>query len=321
MLLSRSALHGSLSVGLLCLALCSGGETALQRFEYSQIQMGVAARIVVYAPNRETAERACTAAFKRFAELEDVMSDYRPTSELMRLCARAGGAPVPVSEDLFDILERALDFAERSDGAFDPTVGPLIQLWRKARREQILPKYSEILEAQRLTGWRNVILDRKKRTAQLQIVGMRLDLGGIGKGYACDAAQTVLKKWGVRRALVEAGGDIVVSEPPPGKRGWGVEVVHPGPNTKHQILLLKHVGISSSGDTEQFVEIGGVRYSHIVNPKTGVGLTDRIAVTVIAPNGTVSDGLSTALSVLGKEAGEGLAENYRGVRVSIRQVH
>jgi len=151
---------------------------------------------------------------------------------------------------------------------------------------------------------------------------MQLDLGGIAKGYACDEAIRTLKANGIKSALVEMGGDIVVSGPPPGKKGWEIEIANADAARsldKPRMLALSNSAVSSSGDTEQFVEIGGKRYSHIVDPRTGLGLTDRIAVTVVAPNGVTSDGLSTAISVLGDKKGRALANTYPGVSVYIRK--
>lgn len=256
-----------------------------QRFEYSQVAMGVRARIVLYAEDEPAAQQAASAAFDRIAYLEDVMSDYRPTSELMRLCAKAGGPPVHVSPELLFILTKSQDLAERSGGAFDVTVGPLVRLWRQARKSGVLPTPAERIAARRLVGWRKMRIDPKSSTVRLAVPGMRLDLGGIAKGYACDEAIRVLKEQGIESALVEMGGDIAVSRPPPGNDGWEIEVAG-------KTMILSNEAISSSGDTEQFVEIGGKRYSHIVDPKTGLGLTSRIAVTVVAPAGWVSDGLS-----------------------------
>lgn len=280
--------------------------------------MGVRARIVVYAPDETRARSACRAAFDRIAELEDVMSDYRPTSELVRLCAQAGGPPVKVSDDLLAILVRSQDLARRSNGAFDATIGPLVKLWRKARKSETLPPAEDLSAARKLVGWRSITIDRTARTVRLALPGMQLDLGGIAKGSACDEALRVLKREGVSSALVEMGGDIAVSGPPPGKPGWGIEIANSADPLK-QTLTLKNAGVSSSGDTEQFVEISGVRYSHIVDPRTGLGLTDRIAVTVIARDCATSDGLSTAVSVLGEKKGRALVRTYSGASVYIRR--
>lgn len=278
--------------------------------------MGVRARIVVYASGEADAARACRAAFDRIARLEDVMSDYRPTSELMRLCAKSGGGPVRVSPELLFVLQKSQDLARRSNGAFDVTVGPLVKLWRAARKSGALPTRKEIDAARKLVGWRKMTIDAKRGTVRLSTPGMRLDLGGIAKGCACDEAIRVLRRHGIRSALVEMGGDIVVSGPPPEKTGWEIEIPN-APDAVRRLAVLTGAAVSSSGDTQQYVEIDGVRYSHIVDPRTGLGLTDRIAVTVVAPNGITSDGLSTAVSVLGADKGRALVEAFSGSSVHI----
>jgi thiamine biosynthesis lipoprotein len=296
----------------------TGSALALTRYQYSQLHMGVEVRLVVYAVDEAAAARACTAAFRRVAELEDIMSDYRKTSELMRLCARGGGPPVRVSEELFFVLERAQQLSRRSGGAFDVTVGPYVALWRQARRSGQLPAADALRRAAGHVGWRKMRLDRRRRTVQLLVPGMRLDLGGIAKGYAGDQTLKTLQQHGVTRALVEAGGDIVVSGPPPDREGWQVELPA-APNAKKPSVTLAHAAISSSGDTEQFVEIGGRRYSHVVDPRTGLGLTNRLMATVIARDGVTSDSLSTAVTVLGPEQGAALVRSVPGARVFIRR--
>ncbi len=279
--------------------------------------MGVDVRIVAYANKKATAERACAAAFERFAELDTIMSDYRETSELMRLCAHAGGQAVPVSRDLFTVLQYAQVKARRSGGAFDVTCGPLVRLWRKARKSKTLPSQAEIESARGKVGWKLLELDPRRRTVRLLKPGMQLDLGGIGKGYADDCAQEVLKRNGIRSALVEAGGDIVVSDPPPGQVGWKIEVPNAIDITAAP-LLFANTAISTSGDLEQSAEIGGKWYSHIIDPRTGMPLTDRIQVTIVARKGITSDGLSTAISVLGPEKGCAVARTYPGTTVYVR---
>lgn len=277
--------------------------------------MGVQARIVLYAGDAETAERAARAAYARFAALEDVMSDYRATSEVMRLCARAGGPPVVVGADLFRVLERAQEVARRSEGAFDVTVGPFVTLWRRSRRSKQLPAPAELREARALVGWQKMRLDPAKRTVQLMVPGMRLDLGGIAKGDACDQALRELGKNGVTSALIEAGGDITMSGPPPDRDGWRIEITE---SADHRSVTLANGAVSTSGDTEQFVEIGGRRYAHIVDPRTGLGLTRSVAATVVAPDGLTTDPLATAVCILGPEKGAALVRTFRGASVSFR---
>lgn len=301
----------SLALALICPG--ASGEP-LQRFEYSEVAMGGRARIVVYAADESAASRTCRAAFDRIAELEDVMSDYRPTSELMRLCARSGGPAQVVSDDLLDILLRCQDLSRRSGGAFDATAGPIVRLWRAARKSGELPDPHELAAARRRSGWRKMVINADACTVRLVEPGMLLDLGGIAKGYACDEALRVLREAGLTRALVEMGGDIAVGAPPPGTSGWWIEAA--GAPSTHNRLTLANAGVSTSGDTEQFVEIDGMRYSHIVDPRTGLGLTNRIMVTVIAPEAATSDGLATAVCVLGEQKGRELVSLYDGARIA-----
>jgi FAD:protein FMN transferase len=280
--------------------------------------MGVDARLVVYAPDLKTAEEACTAAFARIAELDSIMSDYRRDSELNRLSAKSGGSPVHVSADLFRVLQRAQEVSRKSGGAFDVTAGPLINLWRQARKTGKLPDPQEIGRVRRLVGWQKMKLDARTRTVRLVVPGMKLDLGGVAKGYADDEAQRVLKQHGITRALVEMGGDIVVSGAPPDKDGWTIRVPNAGVDKGPVDLKFTNCAVSTSGDTEQFAVIGGRRYSHVVDPRTGRALTNRVQVTVIAPDGLTSDPLSTTLSILGQNGRGKLLRAYPGTKAYVR---
>ena len=279
--------------------------------------MGVRARIVLYSPDEAAAAAAARAAFDRIALLEDIMSDYRPTSELMRLCDRAGGPPVRVSPALMFVLVRSQELSRRSHGAFDVTVGPLAKLWRAARKSGKLPAQSDLRAAMKLVGWRKISLDTVARTVSLSTPGMRLDLGGIAKGYACDEALRTIRDCRIESALAEMGGDIALGDAPPGADGWKIEIPNNVDN-KSRNAVLANCAVSSSGDTEQFVVIEGKRYSHVVDPGTGLGLTSRLAVTVVAKNAMTSDGLATALSVLGPQKGRALLKGFEGATASYR---
>jgi thiamine biosynthesis lipoprotein len=283
--------------------------------------MGTQFRIVFYAPDEAAAKKAADAAFARIAHLDDTMSDYKETSELMALGRQAGGPPVKVSDDLFRVLAASQKVARRSDGAFDVTIGPVVRLWRRARRQRELPAPQRLAAARELVGYEKLILNEQARTARLLKKGMLLDLGGIAKGFAADEAQAVLKQHGIRSALVAAGGDIVVSGPPPGSPGWriGIAPLDAPDKPPTRQLVLKDAAVSTSGDAEQFVEINGKRYSHIVDPKTGVGLLGRNSVTVVAPNGMTSDSLATAVSVLGPAKGIELIDTTEGTAALVIQ--
>jgi thiamine biosynthesis lipoprotein len=232
----------------------------------------------------------------------------------MQLCAKSGGPPVPVSPDLFAVLARAQDVSRLTDGAFDATVGPVVRLWRRARRTRELPPAEQLAAARALVDYRLMTLDPQAQTVRLAKAGMQLDLGGIAKGYAAEAMQTVLKQHGVTRALVAAGGDVVATGPPPDAPGWRVAIAAaPGEDKNGPTLLLRDAAVSTSGDAEQYVEIGGTRYAHIVDPRTGLGLTDTWQVSVVSRDGTTSDAIDTALAVFGPERGVKLVEGLEGV--------
>jgi thiamine biosynthesis lipoprotein len=299
-----------------CPAVVGASAQRPQRFEFESKHMGTTFRIVLYAADKAAAAKAADAAFARVAELDAVMSDYKKDSELMRLCrafATAAGDPVAVGPDLFCVLRKAEEMSERSDGAFDVTVGPVVQLWRLARRTQELPDPKEFAAARARVGYKKVQLDAAKKTVRLLTPGMQLDLGGIAKGYAADEALKLLReKFGIERALVAAAGDIACGDPPPGQTGWKVEVAPIAKSQKPRALTLANAAVSTSGDLEQFVEIGGVRYSHVLDPKTGLGLTGQRSVTVVAPRGVTADSMTKAVSVLPPERALKLVEETPG---------
>jgi thiamine biosynthesis lipoprotein len=276
--------------------------------------MGVPFTIVLYAQDRAAANRGFDAAFARIEGLGDVFSDYDATSEAMRLCASAPHSEgVPVSEDLWKVLARARALSRRTGGAFDVTVGPLTKLWRRARRRREFPPNDRLEEARNAVGYQLIQLDETNRRVRLTRADMRLDFGGIAKGYAADEALKVLRAKGIEQALVNASGDIAAGRPPPGKAGWKVGVAPlelDGPPSL--FLRLANAGIATSGDAFQYVEIAGRRFSHIVDPRTGLGLARRSSVSIIASDCATADSLASAVSVCGPENGLPLVENTPG---------
>jgi thiamine biosynthesis lipoprotein len=276
---------------------------SLSRFEFSEPHMGTTFTVVLYARDPAEAARGSRAAFGRIAELDARLSDYRQTSEAMRLTRDGVETAVRVSDDLYSVLSLSLAISIRSRGAFDPTVGPLTHLWRRARRQSELPQAAEVEAARAVSGPALVHLDPASRSVRLARAGMRLDFGGIAKGYAADRSLDVLRETGIRRALVVAGGDVAAAEPPPGESGWRVAIAPFDTATPAatRSLTLARAAVSTSGDAEQWVEIGGVRYSHILDPRTGRPLTGHRQVTVMARDATTSDMLATTLCVLGED--------------------
>jgi thiamine biosynthesis lipoprotein len=305
----------SLIALLLTAFCCRADEPTVTRHAFTQPHMGTQFKIIVYAADEDAATKAVEAAYERIAALDRTMSDYRSTSELMRLCKKAGGDPVKVSNELFFVLVKAQEVSRLSDGAFDVTVGPVVRLWRKARKTKKLPDPDELKKALALVGYQKMKLDGKAHTVQLTKAGMQLDLGGIAKGYAADEALKVLEKHGITRALVAAGGDIAVSDAPPDAKGWTIGIAPLlDPDSKPtRYLLLKNAAVSTSGDAEQSVEIDGKRYSHIVDPKTGIGLLGRMSVTVVARRGIDSDSLTKVVAVLGPKRGIPIIEKMPGI--------
>lgn len=314
----QAAVRGG--VGILCVALgIAAGladEPSLTRFEFEQVRFAAPVRLTFYAPSEEVANPLAQSIFDRLKQFDRIMSDYDPDSELSRLCDNSrAGHPVKVSDELWDVLAASRRFSQATDGAFDISVGPVVKLWRVARRKKILPDPDALAQALTKVDGKSIILDEASHTVELQREGMRLDLGGIAQGYAADKAFEMLQAGGVTRAMVDVSGDIRVGDPPPGEAGWRVAIESAkGPNSSEgaRTLALANCAVSTSGDAYQFVEIDGVRYSHIVDPKTGVGLTTASSVTVIAPDALTADGLDTAILVLGPERGLKTLDQFPG---------
>jgi thiamine biosynthesis lipoprotein len=293
---------------------------SLQRFEFHEPHMGTDTRIVLYAQDDAAAGAAVRAAFDRVEALNRTLSDYQPTSELMQVSARAGQGAIAVSDDLFRVLAAAQDLAARSDGAFDVTCGPLTRLWRRARHVSELPAAARVEEARALTGFRALQLDARARTVTLAKTDMSLDVGGIAKGYAAEEALHMLALRGFPRALVALGGDIAVGEPPPDREGWLIDVATldaAGVTAVPAVgpILLRDAAISTAGDAEQRLTADGLRYSHILDPRTGWPMTVRSSTTVIARHGLDADGLDTTAAILGPERGLSLVEATPGAAV------
>ncbi|WP_166820801.1 FAD:protein FMN transferase [Thalassoroseus pseudoceratinae] len=298
----------------------------LQEFTFREVRMGVVFTLRLYAPDTPRANSAAKAAFDRVGEINNALSDYDPDSELSQLGRKSGpGRPVPVSEDLWTVLVAGQKLSRQSNGAFDVTVGPVVKLWRSARRHRKLPDSAELQNARQLVGFQQIALDTKRQTVELGRSGMQLDFGGIAKGYAGDEMLRVLREHKITRVLIDASGDLVVGDPPPGKTGWRVAIAPLTDANSDQkselgqsrVLCLRNIAVATSGDAYQFVEINGVRYSHIVNPKTGLGLTHRSTVTVIAPTGMEADSLASALSVLEWDAVWKFVESRENVEAFI----
>lgn len=283
---------------------------APKSFTYRQVVMGVETSITLYANGEDDAVAAAKAAFARLDDLENAMSDYRAESELMRLAATSGVA-VPVSQDLFEVLARAETVRLATDGAFDITAGPLTRLWRDARKRGELPTPDAIAAARAKVGGDAVALDAATETVTITRVGLGLDLGGIGKGFAAAKAIETLAALGHPQALVAIAGDVAAGAAPPGRDAWTVETSDGVP------FPLVHASASTSGNAEQFLDVGGVRYSHILDLATGLGSTLQLEATVTGPDGAVVDALSSALVLRAPESGVALLAAFPGFEARI----
>lgn len=278
--------------------------------------MGTEFRLVCYAEDESSASLAAQAAFARIDELEGRLSDYDPESELSRLTRDvAPGERRSVSGDLASVLLYADEVSRATEGAFDVTVGPLVRLWRRARRQGELPSAARLEEALGRVCYQHLSFEGD--FVRIDQAGMRLDLGGIAKGYALDEALDVVRAHGIDRALVDGGGDVVAGDPPPFREGWRVVLdVGQGPAGT---VVLAHGACATSGDAFRYVELEGVRYSHVIDPRSGKALTSRRAATVLAPTGMQADAWASALCVLEPEAGLARIESQKDFEARVWQ--
>jgi FAD:protein FMN transferase len=293
------------SAMFLPLLLAATGALADEPYTFRRPCMGTVWTVKLYAPDEESARAAANGALARVEQLNGTLSDYLPESELSRLSATAGsGRAVTVSGDLMTVLALSREAAAQSGGVFDITIGPFVELWRTAKKTGRLPAADEVKAARAATGWEDLILDRKAGTALLKKPGMKLDPGGIAKGFAQDEAMKVLReKFHIRRALIDAGGSPLVSERPPDRDGWVVQLAKAREDDPDVLLRVENACVDTSGDLNQFVEIDGRRYSHIIDKHTGLGMTDSTQATVVAPSAATADWLATALCLMGPEKG------------------
>ncbi len=281
---------------VICFTACA----QYKKYSFQQPKMGSPFNIVIYSVDSVAAENAALATFRMIDTLNEIYSDYLPNSELNNLCASSGtGKWVKVSKPLFAILQKARHCSEISFGSFDVTMSPVIRLWRTARREKRLPDKDSLNEAKKRVSYKYIEVDTGNRCIRLLKSGMQLDLGGIAKGETAQRAYARLCKLGFPYSLVDAGGDIVAGNVPPQVEGWKIAINLPETEElMNQQLLLRNKAVTTSGDLYQYLEVNGVRYSHIIDPTTGWALTNSRNVTVIADNGTDADWLTKACSIL-----------------------
>lgn len=309
--------------GAVSVARPANPEGTPNRAESIAFTMGTVARITAEGERAEEAVAAVTAELDRLTAIFD---RFRPYGDLAAVNA-AGGEWVKVSGEVMTLLEEALFLAELSGGSFDPTIAPVVDLWGFVEVDHEHgsdsptpmaghkpPDPNELARVHKTVGYRGVEIDRENGRVRLTVPGQQIDLGAVAKGYAADRAAELLRQQGVERALIDLGGDIYALGTRPDGTPWRLGIRHP--RVQGQLLGIvraSDVAVATSGDYERYFEYQGVRYSHILDPKTGWPAQEVISVTVVAPSGVWADALSTAAFVLGKERGAALLESLDGV--------
>ncbi|HXB07780.1 MAG TPA: FAD:protein FMN transferase [Puia sp.] len=293
------------------------------KYSFERPAMGSPFTITIETGDSLAAARAAAEGFRLTDTLNGMLSDYVDSSEINRLSATSGrGRFIIVSPPLFDILRRAQEAARMSQGRYDITVGPVVRLWRKARKTGVPPAPDEIAAALKHTGYRYLHLDTTSSSVWLEKPGMQLDVGGLGKGFVAQAVLQRLAEWGFPVAMVNAGGKIVAGASPAGRAGWIIGINAPGEKERLLPLLLslRQMAVATSGDIYQYMEWRGRRYSHIIDPRTGIGLTRRRNVTAIAGDGTTADWLATACSILSYRQALKLLRRFPGAALLVTEM-
>jgi len=279
-----------------------------QLYTDNRIMMGTFVEVI--SPYKQ----AAGIVFSEIKRIEDLLSKYKPDSEVAKLNQ---SGKLKVSPDTFFIIKKSKELWQTSDGAFDITVAPLVDLWGFTDKKYHLPREGEIKNTLKLIGCDKIILHDDDNMIKFKLSGMKIDLGAIAKGYALDCAVNKLRKAGIKSCLINAGGQVYCLGGKFGKP-WKIAIKEPRGRDFTGYLELKDKSVATSGDYEQCFIKGKARYSHILNPKTGYPADSRIvSVTVIASSGLTADALSTAIFVLGKEKGKALAKRFPDVEIKI----
>ena len=282
----------------------------LKRFEFLQNKMGSPFGIIFYCNDSAQATELSNQCFALVDSLNNIFSDYSPLSEVGRLATLAFNREQNISDELLQMILLSNQAWIKSDKTFDVTIGALTQLWRKAKTEKRFPSTDEVIKAKLITGFNNLIMNENAKRISFKKAGIRFDFGGIVPGYAAQKVIEFLRSKNVTIALADASGDIVVSDAPPGKSGWTVGINMPESENDlwDRKLVLKNCAVSTSGDVYRYTMHNGKKYSHIIDPRTGYGVTSQRNVTVIAKDGASADWLATACSILPIEKALALAK-------------
>lgn len=285
-----------------------GGESVT----YTRTLMGTVVQITLMEGGRASFDLAAESAFAEIKRQEGIFSNYKPDSDVSRIASSAGASQVEVSPEVIKVLKSAVMVAEASGGAFDPTIGVLGKVWGFSGEKKYVPTKEEMEEVLPFVDYRQIMIDEVQSKAGLGKKGMTLNLGGIAKGYIVSRAVDVLKEKGVTRGIIHAGGDMTVFQKGTGKP-FVIGIQHPREKKLLGEAYVDSGAVSTSGDYERYFEKDGVRYHHILDPKTGFPARLCQSVTIISKEPALSDGLSTAVFVMGPEKGMALIEKMEGV--------
>lgn len=283
----------------------------------AQTHMGTLVTITAVAPTESVALAASTAAFSEIHRLEQLLSTWIPTSELSRVNAAAGQAPVRVSSETIELVRRSIEIAAMTDGGFNIAIGPAVEAWSVLEGQRI-PTQEQLERLTALVDVQDIQLNEREGTLALAKRGMKIDVGGIGKGYAADRAVEAMRASGATAGVVALSGDIKTFGHLPGGAKFPVGIQHPRrERAVITVIELENEAISTAGDYERFFERDGVRYHHILDPRTLLPARDCQSVTIIAKDGVWADGLDTGIFVMGPERGMELVEHLEGVEAII----
>lgn len=280
------------------------------KVKHANIVMGTQAEITAYAPDHATARRAIQAAYDRLSDVNRLMSDYVADSEVGRLNTLAPGESLVVSPGTFHCLQQATQISERSGGAFDITYRPLKDLWKRAAKENRLPADATLRDTLERVGWRKLQIDPATRAVTPTVADMQIDVGGIAKGYGLDLAAHAMRQAGVTSGLIDVGGDVVALGTQPNGGPWHVGVQNPlePAGVYYCRLALHDCAVATSGAQWRFFEVNGIRYSHIIDPRTGWPAAQAPSATVIGPDGLTADAWATVFSILSVDEGQALLD-------------
>jgi len=284
-----------------------------RKFSYSEMKMGSAFNLIIVSADSNKANHLARKSYELVDSLSHIFSNYDSSSELSKINASAGLLPYKMSRAMLDLVQKSQYAYIQSKGAYDISIGPLSSLWRNARKAKLFPEASTVLATKKLVGLNQVKINKRLGTIFLPNANMQLDFGGIAKGYIAQWVINFLKANGIQQALVDAGGDIVMSGAPLNQQGWliGVNLPETTDQLLNKKLQLSNCSVATSGDVYQFIEYKGVKYSHIINPLTGYGVTNLRNVTIVAKTGATADWLATACSILPIKEAKQLAISHQ----------